>query len=50
MLRCRDIVALTTKESHPAQLNAFLKAYQSLLDDGVDPKQIIFMGDSAGGP
>ncbi|KAJ4204163.1 hypothetical protein NW759_015000 [Fusarium solani] len=33
----------------PAQQEAFLKAYKYVLDEGVAPKDIIFMGDSAGG-
>lgn len=42
-------IALTNKASHPAQRDAFLKAYQYLLNQGISPKNIIFMGDSAGG-
>ncbi|KAH0842475.1 hypothetical protein FOPE_07489 [Fonsecaea pedrosoi] len=42
-------VALTTKASHPAQRNAFIQAYQYLLDNGVAAQNIVFMGDSAGG-
>ncbi|OAL34485.1 hypothetical protein AYO20_06328 [Fonsecaea nubica] len=40
---------LTTKASHPAQRNAFIQAYQYLLDNGVAAENIVFMGDSAGG-
>lgn len=41
--------ALSTTASHPAQLNAFLAAYRYLLDSGIDSRNIVFMGDSAGG-
>lgn len=44
-----NFIALTDKASHPAQRDAFLKAYQYLLNQGISPKNIIFMGDSAGG-
>jgi hypothetical protein len=40
--------ALSTKESHPAQRDAFIDAYRFLLSS-VAPGNIIFMGDSAGG-
>ncbi|KAH8807485.1 Alpha/Beta hydrolase protein [Xylogone sp. PMI_703] len=40
---------LSTQSPHPAQRNAFIAAYQYLLNQGVDPKNIIFAGDSAGG-
>ena len=43
------IAALSTKAVHPAQLNAFLKAYEFLLKEGLSSKRILFMGDSAGG-
>ncbi|KAL4889494.1 alpha/beta-hydrolase [Aspergillus ambiguus] len=39
---------LTHEASHPAQLNAFLKAYEYVLQN-TSPEHIIFMGDSAGG-
>lgn len=41
--------ALSTEAPHPAQRDAFLKAYQYLLDQGVPVTRIVFMGDSAGG-
>ncbi|KAF5640798.1 hypothetical protein F52700_3509 [Fusarium sp. NRRL 52700] len=40
---------LSTESAHPSQRTAFLSTYQKLLDSGVDPAKIIFMGDSAGG-
>ncbi|KIX09202.1 uncharacterized protein Z518_00281 [Rhinocladiella mackenziei CBS 650.93] len=40
---------LSTKESHPAQRNAFIQAYRHLLDNGVAAETVVFMGDSAGG-
>lgn len=44
-----DETALSTEKSHPAQLNAFTQSYQYLLANGVEPGNIVFMGDSAGG-
>lgn len=41
--------ALSTEAGHPAQLNSFLGAYRFLLDSGIKSRNIIFMGDSAGG-
>lgn len=41
--------ALSTGESHPAQLDAFIRAYRYLLEIDVKPESVIFMGDSAGG-
>jgi epsilon-lactone hydrolase len=43
------LTALTSEAPHPAQLNAFIAAYKDLLSQGISPKQIVFMGDSAGG-
>ena len=43
------ISALTTEDTHPAQRTSFIKAYQHLLDIGVLPGNIVFMGDSADG-
>ncbi|KIW82271.1 hypothetical protein Z517_05298 [Fonsecaea pedrosoi CBS 271.37] len=40
---------LSVKESHPAQKKAFLEVYRYVLDQGIQPERIIFMGDSAGG-
>ncbi|KAL2834155.1 alpha/beta-hydrolase [Aspergillus pseudoustus] len=40
---------LSTEEGHPAQMNAMVKSYQYLLDTGIRPQTIVFMGDSAGG-
>ncbi|KAK5045787.1 hypothetical protein LTR84_008880 [Exophiala bonariae] len=40
---------LSTEKSHPAQLNAFTQSHRFLLDSGIEPGNIIFMGDSAGG-
>ncbi|KAL3472691.1 alpha/beta-hydrolase [Aspergillus californicus] len=40
---------LTHEAPQPAQQEAFLNAYQYVLDSGISPKNIIFMGDSAGG-
>ena len=41
--------ALSTEESHPAQLNSMIECYRYLLDRGIKPQNIVFMGDSAGG-
>lgn len=41
--------ALSTDKSHPAQLDTFIQAYRYLLESGVAPENIVFMGDSAGG-
>ncbi|KIW78550.1 hypothetical protein Z517_08388 [Fonsecaea pedrosoi CBS 271.37] len=40
---------LTTEAAHPAQLESMLGAYRYLLDLGISPSRIVFMGDSAGG-
>ncbi|KAH7125998.1 Alpha/Beta hydrolase protein [Dactylonectria macrodidyma] len=40
---------LTDVASHPAQRNSFLDTYKYVLEQGVQPSQVIFMGDSAGG-
>lgn len=40
---------LAPEHPYPAALNDSLKAYQFLLDEGVSPSNIIFMGDSGGG-
>lgn len=44
-----DVAALTDTKSHPAQRGAFLGAYRYLLELGIPPQSIVFMGDSAGG-
>ncbi|HYD93778.1 MAG TPA: alpha/beta hydrolase [Noviherbaspirillum sp.] len=40
---------LTPEHPHPAQIEDGLAAYQFLLAQGVDPRQLIICGDSAGG-
>lgn len=40
---------LAPEHPYPAALNDALAVYNSLIDDGFDPQQIIFLGDSAGG-
>lgn len=40
---------LAPENPHPAALEDALKAYKWLLEQGIDSKQIIFVGDSAGG-
>lgn len=40
---------LTPEHPHPAQLQDALAAYRYLLTEGVDPKHLIIIGDSAGG-
>jgi epsilon-lactone hydrolase len=40
---------LTPEHPHPAQLEDALAAYRFLLAEGVDPKQLVVIGDSAGG-
>ncbi|KAF9892983.1 hypothetical protein FE257_012394 [Aspergillus nanangensis] len=40
---------LTDEAPNPAQQEAFLKAYQYVLERGIPSKNVIFMGDSAGG-
>ncbi|EXJ91708.1 hypothetical protein A1O3_00258 [Capronia epimyces CBS 606.96] len=40
---------LTSEAPHPAQRDSFIKAYRHLLEVGVSPESIVFMGDSAGG-
>ncbi|KAF5857630.1 hypothetical protein ETB97_005483 [Aspergillus alliaceus] len=40
---------LSDEAPHPAQREAFLKAYQYVLDQGIPAHNVIFMGDSAGG-
>jgi hypothetical protein len=42
-------IALTHEAPQPAQQEAFLNAYHYVLNSGISPKNIIFMGDSAGG-
>lgn len=42
-------LALTHEAPQPAQQEAFLNAYRYVLNSGISPKNIIFMGDSAGG-
>ena len=40
---------LTPEHPHPAQQEDALAAYRSLLADALDPRQIVVIGDSAGG-
>ena len=40
---------LAPEHPHPAALDATLSVWQGLLDDGVDPRSVVFAGDSAGG-
>ncbi|KIW25996.1 uncharacterized protein PV07_09128 [Cladophialophora immunda] len=40
---------LTSEAPHPAQREAFVRAYRSLLNQGIPSSRILFMGDSAGG-
>ncbi|RMJ07960.1 hypothetical protein CDV36_012434 [Fusarium kuroshium] len=40
---------LTDVTPHPAQQNSFLETYRYVLEQGVPPSQVLFMGDSAGG-
>jgi epsilon-lactone hydrolase len=40
---------LTPEHPHPAQLEDALAAYSHLLAEGVDPKRLVVIGDSAGG-
>ena len=40
---------LTPEHPHPAQLEDGVAAYRWLLESGVDPRQLIIAGDSAGG-
>ena len=49
MSTAKDFSALSSKTPHPAQRNAFLGAYTYLLHQGLEPENIVFMGDSAGG-
>ena len=41
--------ALAPEHPFPAALNDAVKAYRHLLDSGIGPKNIVFMGDSGGG-
>jgi acetyl esterase/lipase len=40
---------LAPEHPHPAAVEDALAAYQALLDSGVDPSDIVFAGESAGG-
>jgi monoterpene epsilon-lactone hydrolase len=40
---------LTPEHPHPAQQDDALAAYRYLLEEGVDPKKLVVIGDSAGG-
>jgi epsilon-lactone hydrolase len=40
---------LTPEHSHPAQQDDALAAYRYMLAEGVDPKRLVVIGDSAGG-
>lgn len=40
---------LSGEAAHPAQLHSFKNAYRYLLSIGIEPSNIVFMGDSAGG-
>ncbi|MCL2716943.1 MAG: alpha/beta hydrolase [Alphaproteobacteria bacterium] len=40
---------LTPEHRHPAQRDDALSAYRYLLDEGIDPRHIVVIGDSAGG-
>ncbi|KAF5573174.1 hypothetical protein FPANT_12545 [Fusarium pseudoanthophilum] len=40
---------LSTESAHPSQMRAFLRTYENLLQSGVPPGKVVFMGDSAGG-
>ncbi len=40
---------LAPENPYPAQLEDALKVYQSLLDEGFEPRNIAFVGESAGG-
>jgi hypothetical protein len=39
------ITGLTPEFTHPVQRDAFLGAYKFLLDEGVQPESIVFMGE-----
>jgi len=40
---------LTPEHCHPAQRDDGLSAYRYLLDEGIDPRRIVVIGESAGG-
>lgn len=40
---------LTPEHPHPAQIEDSIATYRYLLDQGVDPSQLVIIGDSAGG-